>query len=149
MSLISLFTGFFLLTVSLNWGLLPFGFVDAVSLSSSGSSVNLDSISYFISPYSSGKLSLDEVDVSACVSAGGLYPVTLLSNVTAESNFSVLMERFMAEDDVFQAGFMQSMFTKITPQSSLLLCAVSGMPCYSIILKAALLVTRSCLTSLQ
>jgi hypothetical protein len=124
MAFISLLSGFSL-TLSLFLGPLSSGFVHAVTLSSSGSSVSLDGIPYFISPYSSGKLSLDEVDVSACVSVGGLYPVTLLSDVTATRNFSVLMEKFMAEDDVFQAGFMQSMFEKITHQRSLLVCDVS------------------------
>ena len=98
-----------LLTVSLAWGLLRYGFVAAVSLSSSGFSVSIDGISYFVSPYTSGKVSLDELDLLACVSVGGLYPITVLSNVTVESNFSVLMERFIAEDDVFQIGFLQSM----------------------------------------
>ena len=112
MSLIWLISGF-LLTLSLRTGLHTIGVVDAVTLSSTGSSVSLDGISYFISPYSSGTLSLEELDLSTCASVGGLYPVTLLSDTTAESNLSVLMETFMAEDDVFQAGFMQSMFSKI------------------------------------
>lgn len=102
-------------------GRISSGFVHAVTLSPSGSSVSLDGIPYFISPYSSGKLSLHDVDFSACASVGGLYPVTLLPDVTAGSNFSVLMEKFMAEDDVFQVGFLQSMFGKITHQSCLLI----------------------------
>jgi hypothetical protein len=107
-------------------GRISSGFVHAVTLSPSGSSVSLDGIPYFISPYSSGKLSLDEVDVSACSSVGGLYPMTLLPDITAESNFSVLLEKFVAEDDVFQVGFLQSMFKKTTHKSSLLLCDVLG-----------------------
>jgi hypothetical protein len=84
-------------------------FVDAVSLSSSGSSVSLDDIPYFISPYSSGKLSLDGLDVSSCVSVGGLYPITILIDVITEGDFSSLVESFEGEDDVFQHGFLQSM----------------------------------------
>ncbi len=102
-----------LLAASLRTGLRSIGFVDAISLSSSGSSVSLDGIPYFISPYSSGTLSLEGLDLSTSTSVGGLYPVTLLSDVTAESNISVLMETFLAEDDVFQAGFMQSTFFRI------------------------------------
>jgi hypothetical protein len=103
----------FLFTLSLRWGLLQSPFIDAASLLSSGSSVNLDGIPYFISPYSSGKLSLEEVDVSGSLSAGGLYPITLLNNVTAMSDFNALIGSFVAEDDVFQTGFMQSMFAEI------------------------------------
>lgn len=111
MSLILLISGF-LLILSLRTELYTIGVADAVTLSSTGSSVSLDGISYFISPYSSGTLSLDGLDLSTCVSVGGLYPVTLLSDAKAESNLSVLLETFRAEDDVFQAGFMQSMFSK-------------------------------------
>lgn len=112
MSPISLICGL-LLVLSLRTGLRSIGFVDAVSLSSSGSSVSLDGIPYFISPYSSGTLPLEGLDLSTCVSVGGLYPVTLLSDAAAESNISVLMETFIVEDDVFQAGFMQSTFSRI------------------------------------
>lgn len=101
-----------ILAISLHCGLFPAHFVDAISLSSSGSSVSLDGIPYFIPPYSSGKLSLDEVDFSGCVSVNGMYPITLLSNVTAESDFKPLIESFMAQDDVFQTGFMQSMLNQ-------------------------------------
>lgn len=99
-----------LLTFSL-LGLSLYGYrvVGAISLSSAGSSVSLDGIPYFISPYSSGHLSLDGVDVSSSVSAGSLYPVTILSDVTDESDFTALVESFSAEDDVFQPGFLQSM----------------------------------------
>jgi hypothetical protein len=102
-----------LLTLSLRWGLLQIPFIDAASLLSSGSSVNLDGIPYFISPYSSGKLSLEEVNVSGSLSVGGLYPITLLNNATAMSDFTALIESFVAEDDVFQTGFLQSMFAEI------------------------------------
>jgi hypothetical protein len=106
------FLCYFFLTLSLRWGLLPIPFIEAVSLSSSGSSVSLDGIPYFVSPYSLGKLSLEEVDVSGSVSVGGMYPITLVSNATAVSDFTALIESFVAEDDVFQTGFLQSMFAK-------------------------------------
>ena len=134
------------LLLSLFLGSISSGFVHAVTLSPSGSSVSLNGIPYFISPYSSGKLSLHGVDVSVCASVGGLYPVTLLRDVTIKSNFSFLMEKFMDEDDVFQVGFLQSMFRKTTHQSSLLLCDVSGWPYRSTTMKAVPLFRRYCLT---
>lgn len=94
------------LGLSLYWGCM----VDAISLSSAGSSVSLDGIPYFISPYSSGHLSLEGLDVSSSVSAGGLYPVTILGNVVDDGDFTTLIESFAAEDDVFQSGFLQSMY---------------------------------------
>lgn len=99
----------FLLTISLQWGLSLLRSVGAISLSSSGFSVTLNDIPYFVSPYSSGKVSLKVVDVSTCVSIAGLYPITVLSNITTADDSSLLMESFMAQDDVFQTGFMQSM----------------------------------------
>lgn len=108
MSLSSLYT-FSLLTLFFHWGRL----VDGVFLSSAGSSVSLDGIPYFVSPYSSGHLSLEGLDVSSSVSAGGLYPVTILSDITDEGDFATLIESFTVEDDVFQPGFLQSMYREI------------------------------------
>ena len=98
--------------VSLLWGALPISFVDAVSVSYYGQSVSLNDIPYFISPYSSGHLSLDGVSVSGSMSVGGLYPVTILDSSVDTSDVSLLVESFAAQDDVFQPAFMQSTSTK-------------------------------------
>jgi hypothetical protein len=97
-----------LVTASLFWNFSVIGSVDAVSLSSSGSSVVLNDIPYFIPPYASGKVPLDIDSLKECVSVGGLYPVTLITTSETNGNFSTLVESFAAKDDVFQSGFLQS-----------------------------------------
>lgn len=98
-------------TASLLWEVLLISFGDAVSVSYYGQSVSLNEIPYFISPYSSGHLSLDGVSVSGSMSVGGLYPVTILDSSVDTSDISLLVETFTAQDDVFQPTFMQSTST--------------------------------------
>jgi hypothetical protein len=98
----------FLFTIPLPWGLLLTSLVNAVSLSSSGLSVKFNDIPYFVSPYSLGNVPLDQVSFEGSVSVGGFYPITVLDDSIDASDFSLLIERFTAQDDVFQPGFTQS-----------------------------------------
>jgi hypothetical protein len=103
-------------TVSLLWGILSISFANAVSVSYYGQSVSLNDIPYFVSPYSSGHLSLDGVSFSSSMSVDGLYPVTVLDSLVDTSDVSLLVESFTAQDDVFQPAFMQSTSIKSDPR---------------------------------
>lgn len=105
MSLRSLFAC--LLLLFLPGGLLSTNFVDAAALSSTGVTVSLNGVPYFVSPYSSGKVSVDSISVAGSVSVGGLFPITILDKSIMSTDFSLLMANFTARDDVFQAGFIQ------------------------------------------
>ena len=84
------------------------------SVSPTGYTVSLTDISYFIPPKAVGKLSITE-SLSAKFDNGPFVPITVIpataSNFTA-ADVSALVSQYLAEDDVFQKGFLDGMFTK-------------------------------------
>ena len=103
------------LIVSLCLVLLSGDATGASSLRNNGISASFNDIPYFISPYSAASLPKDLSGIEGLVEVGGLYPMTVLPNVSS-TNFSAFVDSFTAKDDVFQPGFLQSTLTAKTLQ---------------------------------
>ncbi|KAB5546957.1 amidase signature domain-containing protein [Coniochaeta sp. 2T2.1] len=84
----------------------------AAQLVSTGLSVTLDNVNYFISPYTAGKLP----DASASVvltkvpSVMGFQPVSVIQQAVAKSDISALLANWTALDDVYTSAFSQAIF---------------------------------------
>ncbi|KAJ2899837.1 glutamyl-tRNA amidotransferase [Zalerion maritima] len=80
-------------------------------LVSTGASVSLDGIYYYISPYSEGKISggfLSGLD--SIPSAFGFKPITIVAESVGVDALTSLFTNWTAADDVFQPAFMQGLF---------------------------------------
>lgn len=79
----------------------------SISLSSTGLTVLLNDIPYYVSPYSVGNITFNSTALSGCVSINGFYPVTVLKDTVSSNDLSALFQNFTSTDDVFQAAFVQ------------------------------------------
>ena len=76
---------------------------------STGATVELNGIPYYVPPASIGKLGIDQSLSNAAVSIGGLLPLTVIkTNGTSyqSSDLHNTVNSFLANDDVFQTGFL-------------------------------------------
>lgn len=78
-------------------------FVRAVSFQSTGSTVILGNIPYFVPPFSVGLIGFDSLS-SQVLSVNGLIPITIAGDA---SRASQLVQDFTNSDDVFSEGFLQ------------------------------------------
>lgn len=87
-------------------------FVSSVlaQLTSSGLSVKLNGIDYYISPYSSGNVSYDASLLTGTQSTFGFTPVTVVQDQIAISELPSLVTNWTQADDVFQEAFLQAVF---------------------------------------
>ena len=90
--------------------------VSAQSFASTGLTVVLNNVPYYIPPYPAGRVSANASDLSTLPSVNGFYPITVLADPISANDFPALIENFSAVDDVFQSGFLQG----IPPLLSLL-----------------------------
>ena len=79
-----------------------------VQLSSTGLTVNLDGIHYFVSPYSVGNVSVDGTSLSSAASIHGFYPVTVIQQEITTQDIPAVIQNFTKADDVFQPAFLQA-----------------------------------------
>ncbi|KND89005.1 Amidase 1 [Tolypocladium ophioglossoides CBS 100239] len=86
-------------------------------LVSTGLSVTLNDVYYYISPYSSGELDIHPSDLSSVPSVHGIHPVTVVQDAISESDLPDLLEDWDRIDDVFQTGFAQAIFLAGTPST--------------------------------
>ncbi|KAK3330746.1 amidase signature domain-containing protein [Apodospora peruviana] len=76
----------------------------AAQLASTGLSVTLNNVPYFISPYSAGKVSVDTRSLSKVATVFGFKPVTVVPDAK-ESDLPKLLTSWTSVDDVFQPAF--------------------------------------------
>jgi len=79
-------------------------------LSSAGLSVTLNDVHYYVSPYSSGKLSVKANDLKSVPSVYGFKPVTVVQGPLAKSDLKKLLTSWTTTDDVFQYAFAGAIF---------------------------------------
>ncbi|OOF90661.1 hypothetical protein ASPCADRAFT_58797 [Aspergillus carbonarius ITEM 5010] len=81
-------------------------------LVSTGMSVTLDNINYFISPYSAGNVTVSAAFLSGIPSANGFYPVTVVQENAEASTLSSLFSTWATKDDVFTDAFLGAVFLR-------------------------------------
>ncbi|TPX07409.1 uncharacterized protein E0L32_002121 [Thyridium curvatum] len=80
------------------------------SLVSTGLSVTLNSIDYYISPFSSGNITVAPSALSTVPKIYGFVPVTVVQDAVARSALPSLFANWTGVDDVFQSGFLGAVF---------------------------------------
>ena len=81
----------------------------AIAFSSTGSTVELNGIPYYVPPNSVAKLQIDQNLSNAASLNAGLLPLTVVkTNGTTYQNNDLqrTVESYLASDDVFQTGFL-------------------------------------------
>ena len=86
----------------------------AISLKSTGVTVEFNEIPYYIPPFSIGSLPIDlpSPDIE---SINGFVPMTVISSTV---DFAQLTQNFSATDDVFNTGFLQGTFALLMAMGS-------------------------------
>ncbi len=85
--------------------------VVSAKLASTGLSVKLNDVDYFISPFSSGKVKPPTTAALSNVpSVVGFKPVTVIRELIAQSEVSALLSNWTTVDDVFQDAFADAIF---------------------------------------
>lgn len=80
-------------------------------LVSTGLSVTFNDVYYFVSPYSSGKVTTSSVSaLSKVPSVFGFKPVTVVQGAVAQAQLPALFTTWASTDDVFQPAFAQAVF---------------------------------------
>lgn len=80
------------------------------NLESTGISVKLDQVDYYISPFSSLNVSASLQDLETVPSVFGFKPVTVVGKPTATSDLNALFQNWTLTDDVFSTGFLGAVF---------------------------------------
>ncbi|KAJ6437054.1 peptidyl-prolyl cis-trans isomerase-like 4 [Purpureocillium lavendulum] len=101
-----------LLSVALASGLTALAVLPGASaqLVSTGLSVTLNGVDYFMSPYSSGNVTISPTAFSTVSSVYGFKPVSVVQDSMAVTNLSTLFDSWLSADDVFQSAFAQAVF---------------------------------------
>lgn len=100
---------------SLQFGVATLGLLGAVSaqLVSTGLSVTLDHIDYFVSPYPAGNVTVSAAFLKDVPSVNGFYPVTVVQGETAEvSSLPSLFSTWTDVDDVFTPAFLGAVLVR-------------------------------------
>lgn len=80
-----------------------------ISLISNGLSVTLNGVSYYVSPYAAGHVSVNAIALSKSTSVHGFHPITIVQATVSSSELPGLLKNFSSSDDVFQTAFTQGM----------------------------------------
>ncbi|EON98207.1 putative glutamyl-trna amidotransferase protein [Phaeoacremonium minimum UCRPA7] len=80
------------------------------TLVSTGLSVTLNDVYYYISPFAAGNLTVSASNLSKLPSIYGFRPVTVVQGDVALSALPDLFSKWSTADDVFQAGFAEAVF---------------------------------------
>ncbi|PYH94503.1 amidase signature enzyme [Aspergillus ellipticus CBS 707.79] len=99
--------------------LLSLGTISSVTaqLVSTGLSVTLDSIDYFISPYASGNVTVAPALLSGVPSANGFLPVTVVQEKHDVSALSSVFSAWAVKDDVFSDAFLGAVLVRSLGQN--------------------------------
>lgn len=82
----------------------------AAQLVSTGLSVSLNDVYYFVSPFPSGKVDVSRESLRSVPEVFGLKPVTVVRDAVAWSDLAELFSNWTAIDDVYQAAFSEAIF---------------------------------------
>jgi hypothetical protein len=74
-------------------------------LASTGFSVTFNDIYYFVSPHSSGNITVDESVLSSTEDVHGFYPVTIVQQAISASDLDATVQNFLQSDDVYSELF--------------------------------------------
>lgn len=83
--------------------------VASAKLASTGLSVTLNDVYYFVSPFSSGKVETPR-SLSKVPDVVGFKPVTVIQDRVSQKEVSALLTNWTAIDDVFQPAFAEAIF---------------------------------------
>ncbi|KEY65841.1 hypothetical protein S7711_05847 [Stachybotrys chartarum IBT 7711] len=82
----------------------------AAQLVSTGASVQLNDVYYFISPYSQGRVQDGSIDIASLPQAFGFSPVTVVAEDVETSEIAALVGNWTTQDDVWQPAFLSAVF---------------------------------------
>ncbi|KAK0628366.1 glutamyl-tRNA amidotransferase [Bombardia bombarda] len=97
----------------------------AAELTSSGLSVTYNDVYYYISPFSSGNVTISPTSLRAVPSIHGFKPVTVVQGSVARAQLPALLAKWNSTDDVFQPAFAGAIF--LTGGNSTCITQESGM----------------------
>lgn len=78
------------------------------NLVSTGLTVQLNDVSYFISPHAHGKASIQPRLLQSCTSIYGFVPVSVVKNEVSPTELPRVVSSWATMDDVFQPAFLQA-----------------------------------------
>lgn len=79
-------------------------------LVTTGASLKLDDVYYFVSPFSQGKPSNASPDLKTLPRAFGFTPITVVAETVASHDLTSLFSNWTAQDDVWQPAFLNAIF---------------------------------------
>ncbi|KAK4099405.1 glutamyl-tRNA amidotransferase [Parathielavia hyrcaniae] len=79
-------------------------------LTSTGLSVKLNDVNYYVSPFSSGKVVVPRCSLGKVPDVVGFKPVTVVQGAFAQSDLPQLFANWTAIDDVWQPAFSEAIF---------------------------------------
>lgn len=82
----------------------------SAQLASTGLSVTLNNVYYFVSPFSSGKVDVPGNSLLKIPQVLGFVPVTVVQDRVAHSDLSKVLGNWTAIDDVYQPAFSEAIF---------------------------------------
>ncbi|KAH6628077.1 amidase signature domain-containing protein [Chaetomium tenue] len=82
----------------------------SAQLASTGFSVTLNDVYYFVSPFSSGKIDVRRDSLLKVPRVLGFLPVTVVQDRVAHSDLTKLFANWTVIDDVYQAAFSEAIF---------------------------------------
>ena len=87
-------------------------FTQAVKFLSTGSTVELNGVPYYVPPTSVGRLSIGPTLSNAIATSAGLLPLTIIKtngSGYSSSDLQSTVDNFLSSDDVFQTDFLNGM----------------------------------------
>ncbi|KAK4080535.1 hypothetical protein Trihar35433_1640 [Trichoderma harzianum] len=98
-------------TLSRLVALLTLATTTAGQITSTGATVKLGELSYFINPHQAGNIPRSSLNaISDIPNAFGFTPITVVATATNPSDLNAVLTNWTSIDDVFQAGFAQVVF---------------------------------------
>ncbi|OHE98685.1 hypothetical protein CORC01_05951 [Colletotrichum orchidophilum] len=82
----------------------------AAELTSTGASLKLNDVYYFVSPFSQGKPSNGSFNIKSLPRAFGFTPVTVVSDPVPQDALQSLFANWTNQDDVWQTAFLSTIF---------------------------------------
>lgn len=87
-------------------------FVQAISFESTGSTVILNDVPYYVPPTSVANLRIWGERLQTCASVAGLVPLTVVQTTSltlSQTDFTAIITNYTSTDDVFQSAFLEGM----------------------------------------
>lgn len=88
------------------------------TLGSTGLTVQLNDLSYYVSPHAHGRVSIQTQLLQNCSSLHGLVPVAVLTSNVSPTELPGIISSWATTDDVFQPAFLQAILLASTTRIS-------------------------------